>query len=216
MVIISPSLLSCDFLNIEKEIKYFEGVKDFWFHLDIMDGHFVPNLTFGHPIVSLLSKKTTQKLDAHFMVTNPKFYIDTFKDYNIYNFTFHVEACENVLELIKDAKKFYPSVGLSLRPSTPLTAISDEMFKAIDLLLVMSVEPGFSGQSFHETTYDRLKSIAEIQKRLNTNFMVQVDGGVSNINAKKLIELGANNLVSGSYIFKHGPSKFLEMVESLR
>jgi ribulose-phosphate 3-epimerase len=216
MVIISPSLLSCDFLNIERDLKYFEGVKDFWFHLDIMDGHFVPNLTFGHPIVSLLSKKTSQRLDAHFMVTNPKFYIDTFKDYKIHNFTFHVEACNSVMELITEAKKYYPSVGLSLKPSTPLSAISDEMFKKIDLLLVMSVEPGFSGQSFHETTWERLKSVLEIQKRLKTNFMVQVDGGVSDKNAKQLIELGANNLVSGSYIFKHGPSKFLEMVESLR
>ena len=216
MVVISPSLLSCDFLNIEKEIKVFENVKDFWFHLDIMDGHFVPNLTFGHPLVSLLSKKTSQKLDAHFMVTNPKFYIDTFKDYNIHNFTFHVEACENVLGLIKEAKKFYPSVGLSLKPSTSLSTITDEMFKAIDLLLVMSVEPGFSGQSFNENTYDRLKAVSEIQKRLKTNFMIQVDGGVSDKNAKKLIEFGANNLVSGSYIFKHGPSKFLEMVETLR
>jgi ribulose-phosphate 3-epimerase len=216
MVIIAPSLLSCDFLNIEKEIKVFDGVKDFWFHLDIMDGHFVPNLTFGHPIVSLVSKKTTQKLDAHFMVTNPDFYIETFKDFKIHNFTFHVESCKNVLELISKAKKHYPSVGLSLKPSTPLNEISDEMFKAIDLLLVMSVEPGFSGQSFHESTYDRLKAISQIQKRLNTNFMVQVDGGVSDKNAKKLIDLGANNLVSGSYIFKNGPSKFLEMVESLR
>ncbi len=216
MVIIAPSLLSCDFLNIEKEIKVFEGVKDFWFHLDIMDGHFVPNLTFGHPIVSMVAKKTTQKLDAHFMVTNPDFYIETFKDFNIHNFTFHVESCNNVLQLISKAKKYYPSIGLSLKPSTPLSAISDEMFKGIDLLLVMSVEPGFSGQSFHESTYDRLKAIAQIQKRLDTHFMVQVDGGVSDKNAKKLIDLGANNLVSGSYIFKHGPSKFLEMVESLR
>ncbi len=216
MVVIAPSLLSCDFLNIENELKVFEGVKDFWFHLDIMDGHFVPNLTFGHPIVSMVSKKTSQRLDAHFMVTNPAFYIETFKDYNIFNFTFHVESSENVLDLIHEARKYYPSIGLSLRPSTPISMISDEMFKAIDLLLVMSVEPGFSGQSFHESTYQRLLDVAEIKKRLNLNFMVQVDGGVSDKNAKKLIELGANNLVSGSYIFKHGPSKYREMVETLR
>ncbi|RLA65049.1 MAG: ribulose-phosphate 3-epimerase [Epsilonproteobacteria bacterium] len=216
MIIVSPSLLSCDFLNIESELKYFDDVKDFWFHLDIMDGHFVPNLTFGHPIVKLISKNTNQKLDAHFMVTNPEFYVDTFKDYNIHNFTFHVEACEDSIALVKKAKEFYPSVGVSLRPGTSLDLISDELLKSIDLLLVMSVEPGFGGQGFMESTWERLKQIRERQNALGTNVMVQIDGGVSDKNATSLIEHGANNLVAGSYVFKGGPVEYLNRIKSLR
>jgi ribulose-phosphate 3-epimerase len=216
MIIISPSLLSCDILNLEKEIKYFDQVKNFWFHLDIMDGHFVPNLTFGHPVVSLLAKKTNQRLDAHFMVNNPNFYVETFKDYNIFNFTFHIESTETPKELLDFARRFYPSVGISIRPSTSMDNLSDDLLKKIDLLLVMAVEPGFSGQSFLEETYERLNEIKEIKARLGAKFMVQVDGGVTDINARKLIEHGANNLVSGSYIFKDGPSHYLEKLERLR
>ena len=216
MVIISPSLLSCDFLNIESELKYFKDVPDFWFHLDIMDGHFVPNLTFGHPIVKLISQKTDQKLDAHFMVTNPEFYVDTFKDLGLYNFTFHVEACDDSVSLVKKAKEFYPSVGVSIKPSTPLSSISDKLLKSIDLLLVMSVEPGFGGQSFMEGTWERLDLIKKRQLDLGTNVMIQIDGGVSDQNCAQLIEHGANNLVAGSYVFKSGPLEFLNRVESLR
>jgi len=216
MTIVSPSLLSCDFLNIESELKYFDNVDDFWFHLDIMDGHFVPNLTFGHPIVKLLSKKTKQKLDAHFMVTNPEFYVDTFKDYGVHNFTFHVEACEDSVALVKKAKEFYPSVGVSIKPSTPLEMVTDELLQSIDLLLVMSVEPGFGGQSFMEGTWDRLNKLKERQAKLGTNVMIQIDGGVSDKNASELLAHGANNLVAGSYVFKSGPSEYLNRVESLR
>jgi len=216
MVIVSPSLLSCDFLNIEPELKYFDDVEDFWFHLDIMDGHFVPNLTFGHPIIKLIAKKTKQKLDAHFMVTNPEFYVDTLKEVGIFNFTFHVEACEDSVSLVKKAKEFYPSVGVSLKPSTPMDSISDELMQNIDLLLVMSVEPGFGGQSFIASTWDRLEEIKEMQNRLGTNVIIQLDGGVSDKNCTRLIELGANNLVAGSYIFKGGPSEYLDRIESLR
>jgi ribulose-phosphate 3-epimerase len=217
VITISPSLLACDFLNLQGEIESFIDFNDLWFHLDIMDGHFVPNLTFGHPIVQKISKITNQKLDAHFMVSNPEFYIDTFKDYSIHNFTFHIEAClDNALELVKKAKEIYPSVGLSLKPGTNLSAISDEVFKEIDLLLVMSVEPGFGGQKFIENTYNKLNEVQKIKKRLNTQFDVQVDGGVIDKNAKKLIDNGANNLVAGSYIFKSDKADYLNRVESLR
>ncbi|WP_372656024.1 ribulose-phosphate 3-epimerase [Halobacteriovorax sp.] len=214
-MIISPSLLACDFLNIEAELECFKDFKDTWFHLDIMDSHFVPNLTFGHPIVKLISKKTEIPLDAHFMVSNPEFFIDTFKDFNIHNFTFHIESTEKTLELIKKAKKIYPSVGISLKPKTPLTAVTDEMLKELDLILIMSVEPGFGGQSFIEESYARV----EYFNKLKTNYpnlMIQVDGGVSNKNAKKLQESGANNLVAGSYIFKDGPLTYKNKIESLR
>lgn len=214
-MIISPSLLACDFLNIEAELKCFKGFKDTWFHLDIMDSHFVPNLTFGHPIVNLISKKTDIPLDAHFMVSNPEFFIDTFKDYNIHNFTFHIESTENTLALIKKAKAIYPSVGISLKPKTPLTAITDDMLKEIDLILVMSVEPGFGGQSFIEESYERVQYFNNLKQKY-PQLTIQVDGGVSNSNAQKLRAAGADNLVAGSYVFKDGPLTYKEKIESLR
>ncbi len=214
-MIISPSLLACDFLNIESELLAFKDFKDTWFHLDIMDSHFVPNLTFGHPIVKLISKRTEIPLDAHFMVTNPEFYIDTFKDYNIHNFTFHIEATDNVLELVKKAKKIYPSVGLSIKPKTPLDLISDEILAEIDLILIMSVEPGFGGQSFIEESYKRVEHFNKLKEKF-PQLMIQVDGGVTNNNAANLKKSGANNLVAGSYIFKDGPSTYKEKLESLR
>lgn len=214
-MIISPSILACDFLNIEAELNCFQGFKDTWFHLDIMDSHFVPNLTFGHPIVKLISQKTKIPLDAHFMVSNPEFFIDTFKDYNIHNFTFHIESTQNTLELVKKAKTIYPSVGLSLKPKTPLSEITDELLKEIDLILIMSVEPGFGGQSFIESSYERVEYFNKLKDKY-PQLTIQVDGGVSNINAQKLKESGADNLVAGSYIFKDGPLTYKEKVESLR
>lgn len=216
MVTISPSLLACDFLNIESELRAFDGFENLWFHLDIMDSHFVPNLTFGHPIVSLISKKTSIPLDAHFMVTNPKFYIETFKDFNIHNFTFHYEACENPLELILEAKKIYPSVGLSIKPGTSVNVLTDEILQELDLVLIMSVEPGFGGQSFIEETYEKIHALNEKKKEIKTSFSIQVDGGVKDINSKKLIDAGADNLVAGSYVFKEGASSYKTKVESLR
>lgn len=214
---ISPSLLACDFLNIEDELTHFKECKDFWFHLDIMDGHFVPNLTFGHPIIKLIQKKTDQRLDAHLMVTNPDFYIDTLKDYGLYNLTWHYEASmESSLNFIKKAKKYYPSVGLSIKPKTKVEDLSLDILKEIDLLLIMSVEPGFGGQKFIEETYSRIDYFNLLKKENNLNFSIQIDGGVNSKNAQKLIEHGANNLVAGSYIFSNPTQEYVNKVESLR
>lgn len=215
--IISPSLLACDFLNIEQEMTPFEGCEDLWFHLDIMDGHFVPNLTFGHPIIQKITKKTNVPLDAHLMVTNPKFYIDSFKDLGIHNLTWHIEASkEETLSLIELSKKYYKSVGVSIKPKTELSSITDEILENIDLLLIMSVEPGFGGQSFIEETYDRIKHFSDLRAKKNLNFQIQVDGGVKNNNSHKLISVGADNLVAGSYVFSEGPSDYINKVNSLK
>ena len=216
MVTISPSLLACDFLNIETELSHFSELKNIWFHLDIMDSHFVPNLTFGHPIVEQISKKTKIPLDAHFMVSNPEFYVDTFKGYNIANFTFHIESTETPIELIKEAKKHYPSVGISIKPNTDCSLVTEEILKEIDLILIMSVEPGFGGQSFIENSYSKIEHFKKLKEKSFPNLIIQVDGGVKLDNAKKLITAGANNLVAGSYIFKEGPSTYSTKIESLR
>lgn len=214
--IISPSLLSCDFMNIETELKHFDSASDIWFHLDIMDGHFVPNMTFGNPIIKMISKLSKHPLDAHFMVTNPEFYIETLKDVSLHNFTFHYEATKEPLQLIKEAKMHFPSVGISIKPGTSFDELSDEVLSEIDLLLVMSVEPGFGGQSFIEGTWDKLEQIRSKKLANKYDFMVQVDGGVGAGNAAKLIESGCNNLVAGSFVFKGGPANYLENINLLR
>ncbi len=210
-MIIAPSILACDFLNIESELRRFDGLDNIWLHLDIMDGHFVPNLTFGHAIVELIAKKTHLPLDAHFMVTNPEFYIDTFKSFKIHNFTFHYEVYEtNLLELkrlIKKAKDFYPSVGLSIKPNTDVTVLTDDILTMLDLVLVMSVEPGFGGQKFMPNCLDKIKFLNSKKLTLFPNLQIQVDGGINEVTAKEVIAAGATNLVAGSAIFKYPSSQ---------
>lgn len=216
MTIISPSLLACDFLNIESEISAFAGLKDMWFHLDVMDGHFVPNLTFGHPIIALITKKSPHKCDAHFMVSNPEFYAETLKNSGLHNFTFHIEATDDSLGLIKKLKSTFPSVGISIKPNTLVSSLTDEILMAIDLVLVMSVEPGFGGQSFMPSAFDKIKELKAKRETLKANFQIQVDGGVTDINSKALIAAGADNLVAGSYIFRAAKDNYAAKIESLR
>lgn len=219
MTIISPSILGGDFLNIENEITQLNEAVNIWHHLDIMDGHFVPNLTFGHPIIKRLSSITKHKLDAHLMVTNPEFYVETFKDYGIHNITFHVEALKTekeLLRLIKKAKTLYQSVGISIKPKTPLSTVPNEILQEIDLFLMMSVEPGFGGQSFIENTYSKLDELTLRKSKSALSFQIQVDGGVSNLNCYKLISHGVDNLVAGSYIFKTSEKNYIEKIKSLK
>jgi ribulose-phosphate 3-epimerase len=216
MTTISPSLLACDFLNIESELDAFVGLENIWFHLDIMDGHFVPNLTFGAPIVELISKKTKLKCDAHLMVTNPEFHGEIMKSFGLHNFTFHLEASLNPLGLINQLKENYASVGISIKPKTQIQKLSDEILKLVDLVLVMSVEPGFGGQSFMSEAFGKIEELKERRQKLGAHFVIQVDGGVSNSNARKLIDSGADNLVAGSYIFKNKKEDYKTAVESLR
>jgi len=217
MITVSPSLLSCDFLNLEQELSHFDSCSNIWFHLDIMDGHFVPNLTFGHPLVKGICNISKHPVDAHLMVTNPEFYVDTFKKYNIHNLTFHVEAVDKdeLGKLVKKAKKDFKSIGVSIKPKTSLAVLSADILKEIDLILIMSVEPGFGGQSFIDSTWAKLEELKKITKA-HPNIVVQVDGGVSNQNAKELINAGVTNLVAGSYIFNNDHKQYISAVESLR
>ncbi len=215
MTIISPSLLSCDFLNIESQLKLFDDIENIWLHLDIMDGHFVPNLTFGNPIIKMIASKTSIPLDAHFMVTNPEFYIESLKEINLYNFTIHLEASKNILEDLGNIKKYYKSCGISIKPKTPVSNLSLEVLKLVDLVLVMSVEPGFGGQSFIESSVEKIKELDLIRKKHSLNFKIQVDGGISNQNSQKVINAGADNLVAGSYVFSKGDNNIGSQIKSL-
>lgn len=216
MITISPSLLSCNFLELKTEIERLNQSKDIWLHLDIMDSHFVPNLTFGEVVIKNLKHVTEHKLDAHFMVTNPDFFLESFKDLGLHNFTFHWEALTHHDRFIQKAKEYYPSIGISLNPSTPVSAIPEYIFKKIDLILVMSVNPGFGGQKYIAEMIDKVKELDAIKKRLGLDFVIQVDGGVSDQNAQDLIAAGANNLVAGSYVFSHPQKDYNSRIESLR
>ena len=216
MTIISPSLLACDFLNIERELKVIEKVPNLWLHLDIMDGHFVPNTTFGHPIISKIANKTKQPLDAHFMVTNPEFYIDSLKTISFETFTIHVETQNNSVQLLTKIKTFAKNAGISLKPSTELSALTDDILKACDLVLVMSVEPGFGGQAFMPSSIDRIKELANRRKDLDAKFLIEVDGGINQSNCLDIINAGADVLVAGSAVFKGNSSDYLNNIKLLR
>lgn len=215
-VIIAPSILSCDFVNIEPDLKVFEGEDNLWVHLDIMDGHFVPNLTFGSPIVKRISQITKLPLDAHLMVNNPEFHLEVMKDYGLANFTFHFEAVSNPVELLKKIKSYGIGAGISIKPGTPVNVLTDEILKHSDLILVMSVEPGFGGQSFMPNSLEKSKTLVKKRDYLSLNFQIQIDGGINEDTANLAKEAGVNNLVAGSYVFKAPERDFISRVNSIR
>jgi ribulose-phosphate 3-epimerase len=203
-------------MNIQSELAPLEECDDTWVHLDIMDGHFVPNLTFGIPIIKQIAGVCSLPLDAHLMVSNPEFHIEEMKDFGLKNITFHLEDSEAPLALIRKAKKHYPCVGISIKPKTNISTLSHEILSEVGLVLIMSVEPGFGGQSFIECSYDRIRELSRLRKSNDYHYQIQVDGGVSNRNAQELRQAGADNLVAGSYIFKADKEKYSQLVETLR
>lgn len=215
-VIISPSLLSADFLELKRDLERLNQADDLWIHLDIMDGHFVPNLTFGEPVLNKIKTVTKHNLDAHFMVSDPDFFADSFKDVGLHNFTFHWEAIIHHDRLIAKLKETYPSVGISLNPSTPLSMIPTYILDKVDLVLLMSVNPGFGGQKFIPEIVDKVISLDQIRHKNNFKFQIQVDGGITDQNAGYLIQAGANNLVAGSYIFSAPEKDYQSRINKIR
>jgi ribulose-phosphate 3-epimerase len=214
MSIVSPSILSADFLELKKDLQKFNSEENLWFHLDIMDGHYVPNLTFGKTILKDIHTITSHTLDAHLMVSNPKDYINQLCDIGIHNFTFHWEAVTHHHSIIQEVKSKFKSVGISLNPGTDVSIIPDHLLKMIDVVLVMSVNPGFGGQKFIEATYDKIKHFDKKRKTLGLDFKIQVDGGVNDKNAKELRSNGADILVAGSFIFNS--TNYSESINKLR
>jgi ribulose-phosphate 3-epimerase len=215
-ITISPSLLSADFLDLKSEIERLNSVDDLWLHLDIMDSHYVPNLTFGEPVLNKLKTVCKHKLDAHFMVTDPDFFVDNFKDVGLHNFTFHWEAVTHHDRLIDKVKSVYPSVGVSLNPGTTVSTIPTYLLGKIDVILLMSVNPGFGGQKFIPEVVDKLIELDRIRHENNFKFQIQVDGGINDQNAGYLIQAGANNLVAGSYIFSAPNKNYIERINKIR
>ena len=197
-IIISPSILAADFANLEYDIK---RVEDFvpWIHLDIMDGHFVPNISFGVPVVKSLRSKTKLFFDTHLMIENPQDYIDKFISVGSDLITFHYEATkENTINVIEQIKNQNKMVGLSIKPKTSVEEIK-EYINLVDLILIMTVEPGFGGQKFMEDCAYKIKEVKEYSN--DENLIIQIDGGINAETGKFCANLGANSLVAGSYIY---------------
>lgn len=209
-IIISPSILSADFANMERDIKRVESAGADWIHIDVMDGHFVPNITMGVPAVKSIKKVTKLPLDVHLMIENPQNFVQPFRDAGADIITFHYEAVDDVMVVINQIKSNGAKVGLSIKPGTK----AEEIFKFLpylDLVLVMTVEPGFGGQGF---IHDCAQKIVEIRQNAPEKMIIQVDGGINNVTGHICTSLGANSLVAGNYIYGH--QDIMQAVKALR
>ena len=197
---VSPSILAADFGNIEKECNLIDNSDADWFHLDVMDGIFVPNISFGIPIVKAIRGMTSKPLDVHLMITQPERYIEKFIDLGSDIISFHIEATDKLEENISLIKSKNVKAGIAINPDTPINSLFDIITK-IDLVCLMGVFPGFAGQKFIDNTFDRLKELKGLIKETNSRALIEIDGGVNDNNYMELISLGADILVAGSYIF---------------
>lgn len=204
--IIAPSLLSCDFANLQNEIEMLNTSQADWLHLDIMDGVFVPNLTFGMPIVSFIRKHALKPLDVHLMIVHPERYISDFKKAGADILTVHYEACTHLHRTIQAIKSEEMKAGVSLNPHTPVSVLED-IITELDLVLIMSVNPGFGGQSFIENTFKKVKQLKELIARSGSQALIEVDGGVSDLNIDLLSKAGVDAFVAGNFIFKSSNPK---------
>jgi len=212
---ISPSILSADFSQLGKEIKKLEDGGADLIHVDVMDGHFVPNLTIGPPVIKALRNYTKLPFDVHLMISPVHKYIKNFAEAGSDIITIHPEATENLNESISLIKRLNKKVGISLNPDTKISVIESEL-KKIDLVLIMSVFPGFGGQKFIPETIKKIKDLKEIKDKYNYNFDIEVDGGINFLNSKDVINAGANILVSGTTIFKENNGDIKKNIEKLK
>jgi len=212
---ISPSILSADFSQLGNEIKRLEEGGADMIHVDVMDGHFVPNLTMGPPVIKALRKQCSIKFDVHLMISPVHKYIEAYADAGADIITIHPEATENLEESISKIKSLNKKVGVSLNPESKLDLITNYLGK-IDLVLIMSVNPGFGGQKFMPEVLEKIKTLKKIKEKKKLNFDIEVDGGINFENNKIVIEAGANILVSGTTIFKENNGNIKKNIDSLK
>ncbi len=200
-ILIAPSVLAADFANLQRDIEMINNSEADWFHIDIMDGVFVPNISFGMPVLEAISKHAKKTIDVHLMIVDPDRYIKTFADLGSNILTVHYEVCTHLHRTLQAIKAEGMKAGVALNPHTNVNLLED-VINDIDMVCLMSVNPGFGGQSFIENTYKKIKELKEIIKRNNASTIIEIDGGVTNKNAVQLVEAGADVLVAGNYVFK--------------
>lgn len=199
-MILAPSLLAADFGNLQQAIEMVNASEADWFHIDIMDGVFVPNISYGMPVLSVIQKHATKPLDVHLMIVDPDRYISTFAKLGSDILTVHYEACTHLHRTLQAIKAEGMKAGVALNPHTPVSVLED-IIQDVDVLLLMSVNPGFGGQSFIENTYKKVRQAKTLIEQSGASTLIEIDGGVSLKNAKALVEAGADALVAGSFVF---------------
>lgn len=198
--IIAPSVLAADFANLQRDIEMINNSEADWFHIDIMDGVFVPNISFGMPVLEAIARHAKKTIDVHLMIIDPDRYITTFKKLGADVLTVHLEACNHLHRTLQAIKAEGMKAGVALNPHTNVDLLED-VINDIDMVCIMSVNPGFGGQSFIENTYDKIRKLKALINRKGASTLIQIDGGVTNKNAVQLMEAGADVLVAGSYVF---------------
>lgn len=212
-ILVSPSLLSADFLHLERDIEMINNSDADWLHLDIMDGVFVPNISFGFPVMEAVAKVCKKPLDVHFMIVHPEQYIERTARLGAMLMNVHLEACTHLHRTIQEIHQAGMKAGVTLNPSTPVSALED-IIGDVDLVLLMSVNPGFGGQKFIPNTINKVSRLRELIARSGSKALIEVDGGVQHETAPRLVKAGADVLVSGSYIF--GAENPTEVIKSLK
>jgi ribulose-phosphate 3-epimerase len=213
--LIAPSVLAADFANLQRDSEMLNESQADWFHIDIMDGVFVPNISFGMPVLKAIAKHATKPLDVHLMIVNPDQYIETFAELGSAVLTVHYEACDHLHRTFQKIKSCGMKAGVALNPHTPISVL-ESIIKDVDVVCIMSVNPGFGGQSFIEETYTKVEELKAMITKKGSNALIEIDGGVTNKNAKQLIDAGADVLVAGSYVFgAEDPIKTIEGLKNL-
>jgi len=199
--IVAPSLLAADFANLQRDIEFVNSSDADWFHIDVMDGVFVPNISFGMPVIKAIAKHANKPLDVHLMIVDPDRYLEDFAKLGADILTVHIEACDHLHRTLSAIRALGMKAGVALNPHTPVESLS-EVLNDLDLVCIMSVNPGFGGQSFIERTYDKVRKLRKMGNNVGADFHIEIDGGVSTSNATALVEAGADVLVAGSSIFR--------------